>query len=100
MNGTWKLYVMDTSASYRGVIEAGWAIQYGTKVAPLLTGLGVSVPAGSPAQAGAASQYPIAIDLSHVDASLPVRRLALSSVSIKHTLQEIYHPAGIAAGTK
>ena len=74
LNGTWKLYVMDTSPSYRCVLEVGWALEYGTKITPLLTSLDVSVPAGSPSQAGQASQYPIAIDLNHVETSFAVRR--------------------------
>jgi subtilisin-like proprotein convertase family protein len=77
MNGTWKLYVMDTDAGARGVIEAGWDVQYGTKITKFMTGVDTPVPAGSVTQPGPAAQYPIEIDLSQADASLTVRRLAL-----------------------
>jgi subtilisin-like proprotein convertase family protein len=81
IDGTWKLYVLDTGGSGRGTIAGGWALIFDHNVT--LREAEIEVPGGAPR--GAARRYPVPFDLSNVDPTLKVdpKRLALS-LTLRH----------------
>jgi subtilisin-like proprotein convertase family protein len=83
VEGTWDLYVMDTGAGNRGVIAAGWSINYPTYST---WGPAQSLPVAIPAL-GAASAYPITFDLSSIPAGVKVWDIRLQ-VTLSHTFPD------------
>jgi subtilisin-like proprotein convertase family protein len=84
--GDWDLYVMDTGPGHRGVIAAGWTINYSTDLTfSPEQALPAFIPAGAPAQTqGPASVYPITFDLGSVAAGATVSAVRLD-VALAHS---------------
>ncbi len=60
--GAWTLYIIDTVEGERGVIAGGWSLQYDDTIRTTAGVVNVALPANG--TAGAASHYPINLDLT------------------------------------
>jgi hypothetical protein len=98
INGTWSLYVVDTGGSGRGVIAAGWAVNY---FDPDVSAAQTDVPVpGHPTVSGGALAYPITFDLSLFPPAATVTRVNLF-LTLRHTYPDdlrivLQSPAGSA----
>jgi hypothetical protein len=80
VQGTWDLYVMDTHDANRGVIGAGWSLNY-----PTLFGFGAHDPAPyNIPDVGADLTYPITFDLTSVPAGVKAWNIKLL-LQLSHT---------------
>ena len=99
INGTWDLYVFDTTADNRGVISGGWSLEYSTDV--LITSPQTLVPLpGTGTVPGTAGAYPITFDLTGVPVGVDVTRVIVD-VTMRHTFPDdvrlvLQSPSGTA----
>ena len=99
INGTWDLYVFDTTADNRGVISGGWSLEYSTDV--LITSPQTLVPLpGTGTVPGTAGAYPITFDLTGVPVGVDVTRVIVD-VTLQHTFPDdvrlvLQSPSGTA----
>ena len=86
INGTWDLYVLDTTSSNRGVISGGWSLEYPTDAVIDSTQTLVPLPAAGTGP-GPAGAYPITFDLTSVPVGVDVARVILE-VTMRHTFPD------------
>jgi subtilisin-like proprotein convertase family protein len=86
INGKWDLYVIDTAAENRGVIQ-GWSLTYDTEPAFPATAENVGIPGGVGTGQGPAAIYPITFDLTTASEAARVQRVALN-LHLNHTLPD------------
>jgi subtilisin-like proprotein convertase family protein len=86
INGKWDLYVIDTAADNRGVIQ-GWSLTYDTEPAFPATAENVGIPGGVGTGQGPAAIYPITFDLTTASEAARVQRVALN-LHLNHTLPD------------
>ena len=86
INGTWDLYVFDTTLSNRGVIAGGWSLRYPTDAVINSTQTLVPLPATGTGP-GTASAYPITFDLTTVPVGVDVARVIIE-VTMRHTFPD------------
>ena len=79
VNGTWDLYVMDTTANNRGVIAGGWSLVYDTDAMVNSSQTLVNIPLNGPALV-----YPITFDLTTVPVGVPATTVTIDIV-LRHT---------------
>jgi subtilisin-like proprotein convertase family protein len=97
VQGSWKLYVIDTTGTNRGVIAAGWSLQYSTDITFQGHEEDVAIP-GVGTGPGNASIYPIEFNLETVPAGVVVTSVDLR-LTMNHTLPDnlrilLQSPAG------
>jgi subtilisin-like proprotein convertase family protein len=97
VHGTWRLYVMDTSGTHRGVIAGGWSLNYSTEITFHGHEEDVAIP-GAGTGPGNALIYPIDFNLETVPASVTVTGVDLR-LTMSHTLPDnlrilLQSPAG------
>ena len=68
--GTWRLYVLDTTAGNRGVIAAGWSLQYNTE--PAYPGVTTHIDVPGSGTMGEAALYPLQFNLTRIPEGVPV----------------------------
>jgi subtilisin-like proprotein convertase family protein len=83
IDGTWQLYVFDTTPGNRGVIAGGWSIEYDAGPSIGAEQTNVSIPGGG-GTSGPASAYPITFDLTTVPEDVIIDRLRCEIV-LSHT---------------
>jgi subtilisin-like proprotein convertase family protein len=86
INGTWSLFVFDTTGGNRGVIAGGWAIEYPTDAVVNSTQTLVALPATGTGP-GPAAAYPITFDLTTVPADVLVSRVIIE-ITMRHTFPD------------
>jgi subtilisin-like proprotein convertase family protein len=64
VNGTWDLYIVDTANNNRGVVAAGWSLNYPSTVEVESEHTAVAVPGSG--SSGPAQHYPIEFDMTGV----------------------------------
>src|SRR5262249_20771300 len=89
VNGTWALYVYDTTDTNRGVIAGGWTLHYDTTAFITESQSGVRVPATGTGP-GVAATYPITFDLTSVPAGVPATNVSIR-VLMNHTYPDDLH---------
>jgi hypothetical protein len=99
IHGSWKLYVMDTTATNRGVIAAGWSLYHSTDITFEGIEEDIAIPAVGTGP-GNASFYPLDFNLDSVPANVPVTFVDLR-LTMSHTLPDnlrilLQSPAGTA----
>jgi hypothetical protein len=99
VNGTWQLFVFDTTATNRGVIAGGWAIEYPTDAVVNSTQTLLALPATGTGP-GATSPNPITFDLTTVPVGVDVTRVIIA-ITMRHTFPDdvrlvLQSPAGTA----
>jgi subtilisin-like proprotein convertase family protein len=97
INGTWQLFVFDTTANNRGVIAGGWALEYPTDAVVNSTQTALALPATGTGP-GATSPNPITFDLSTVPVGVDVTRVTIA-ITMRHTFPDdvrllLQSPAG------
>ena len=86
INGSWSLYVMDTTGQNRGVIAGGWSLNYSTDINVQGHEEDVAIP-GVGTGPGNASIYPIVFNLESVPAGVPVTFVDLR-LTMSHTFPD------------
>ena len=99
INGTWQLFVFDTTASNRGVIAGGWSLEYPTDAVVNSTQTLLALPATGTGP-GTTSPSPITFDLSTVPVGVDVTRVTIA-ITMRHTFPDdvrlvLQSPAGTA----
>ena len=99
INGTWDLYVFDTTADNRGVISGGWSLEYSTDVADHVAA-DVGAASRHRSGPGTAGAYPITFDLTSVPVGVDVTRVIVD-VTMQHTFPDdvrlvLQSPSGTA----
>ena len=99
INGTWQLFVFDTTATNRGVIAGGWSLEYPTDAVVNSTQTLLALPATGTGP-GATSPNPITFDLSTVPVGVDVTRVIIA-ITMRHTFPDdvrlvLQSPAGTA----
>ena len=86
INGTWDLYMFDTTTGNRGVIAGGWTFEYPTDAVITSPQTLVPLPATGtlPGPAGA---FPITFDLTSVPVGVDVTRVYVE-VTMRHTFPD------------
>jgi subtilisin-like proprotein convertase family protein len=89
LTGTWKLYVMDTGPTQRGVIAGGWSLHYATDIDVTAFEMGNSVPGNTPPGGdingpGIAFNYPMTFNANAVRADVKVVTVRVE-VTMQHT---------------
>jgi subtilisin-like proprotein convertase family protein len=99
INGTWDLYVFDTTTGNRGVIAGGWTFEYPTNA--VITSSQTLVPLPATGNTfGPAGAYPITFDLTSVPVGVDVSRVVVD-VTMQHTYPDdvrlvLQSPSGTA----
>jgi subtilisin-like proprotein convertase family protein len=99
VQGTWSLYVMDTTSTSRGVIAAGWSLNYATDITVQGHEEDVAIP-GVGTGPGNAAIYPIVFNLETVPEGVSVSSVDIR-LTMSHTLPDnlrilLESPAGTA----
>ena len=99
INGTWDLYVFDTTTGNRGVIAGGWTFEYPTDAVITSPQTSVPLPATGTGP-GPAGAYPITFDLTSVPVGVDVTRVIVE-VTMRHTFPDdvrlvLQSPSGTA----
>jgi subtilisin-like proprotein convertase family protein len=99
VQGSWKLYVTDTAGTNRGVIAAGWSLQYSTDITFQGTEEDIAIP-GAGTGPGNAAFYPLDFNLEPVPEGVTVSNVDLR-LTMNHTLPDnlrilLQSPAGTA----
>ena len=97
VNGSWKLYVTDTTDQNRGVIAAGWSLNYSTDISFDGTEEDIAIP-GAGTGPGPAAFYPLDFNLDSVPDGVNVVNVDLR-LTINHTFPDnlrilLQSPAG------
>lgn len=83
VNGTWRLYVTDTTGTNRGVIAAGWSLNYSTDINVQGHEEDIAIP-GVGTGPGNAAFYPVDFNLESVPEGVTVSNVDLR-LTISHT---------------
>ena len=99
INGTWDLYVFDTTNGNRGVIAGGWSLEYPTDAVVNAAQTLVPLPATGTGP-GIAGTYPITFDMATVPTGVLATRVILE-VTMRHTFPDdvrlvLQSPSGTA----
>ena len=99
INGTWDLYVFDTTTGNRGVIAGGWTFEYPTNAVITSPQTLVPLPATG-TTFGPAGAYPITFNLTSVPVGVDVTRVVVE-VTLQHTFPDdvrlvLQSPSGTA----
>jgi hypothetical protein len=99
INGTWDLYVFDTTTSNRGVIAGGWTFEYPTDAVITSPQTLVPLPATGTGP-GPAGAFPITFDLTSVPVGVDVTRVSVE-LTMRHTFPDdvrlvLQSPSGTA----
>jgi subtilisin-like proprotein convertase family protein len=84
IQGNWKLYVADTSSTRRGVIAAGWSLNYSTDITFQGIEEDIAIP-GAGTGPGGAAFYPLDFNLDSVPAGVSV-----SNVDLRLTMSHAF----------
>jgi subtilisin-like proprotein convertase family protein len=99
INGTWDLYVFDTTNDNRGVIAGGWSLEYPDDVVVPSAQTLVPLPAAGTGP-GTAGTYPITFNMTNVPIGVLVSRVIVE-VTMRHTFPDdvrlvLQSPSGTA----
>jgi subtilisin-like proprotein convertase family protein len=99
VNGTWQLFVFDTTGTNRGVIAGGWSLEYPTDAVVNSTQTLLALPATGTGP-GATSPSPITFDLSTVPVGVDATRVIIA-ITMRHTFPDdvrlvLQSPSGTA----
>lgn len=86
INGTWDLYVIDTTGGNRGAIAGGWTLEYPTDAVANSAQIGLALP-GSGTGPGYTLPSPITFDMTTVPEGVTVRRVILE-ITMRHTFPD------------